>query len=296
MNGTGPLRLPLLANAAFSALSGFVLLFGGDAVARALGPEAPHLYRFLGAGLLGFAGALAASSLKPRPLWVVPVLVADVAWVLATTACLAIWWSAWTRTGVAAISLTNGVVTVLAFQQARGVLEVFSVSGDRDRFEVCVRVSTAAELGRLWPVVSDLGSIADHMPSLASSTLEGDARRGAGAVRTCTDTRGRSWSERCVRWDEDGAFDVRFLADEPSFPFPFTDMIGGWRLLPRDGGCDVEVWWRVVPRQRWLAPLLLPVMAHGAAQSFGEVVASMVARAQGDTQRGAPSRLRAAFC
>jgi hypothetical protein len=291
-----PLRGPLLANAAFSGATGFILALGHARLGAWLGPNVPWVYLVLGMGLLGFAAGLVGLARSPRPVWVAGVLVADVGWVLGTTVVVVASWSAWEATGLAAVLITNAVVAVLVVLQARALLRVFQVPGEADRYEVCVRVGTPVDAERLWAAVADLGGIADHMADLVSSRIEGDASPGEGAVRTCQNRRGQRWSERCIRWDDGAAFDVQFLTDEPGFPFPFSDMVGGWRVAPTPSGSDVEVWWRVVPRHRWLAPLLLPVMAQGAARTFAGVVASMVARAEGRPAQAPPARLQATFC
>jgi hypothetical protein len=291
-----PLRLPLLANALFSAVTGLILALVPAALGELLGPKASTLYVVLGVGLLAFSGGLVWLASRPRPAWVVAVLLADLGWVVGTMAVVGFTWSAWKTAGVVAVATTNAVVMLLVFAQARGILRVFAVPGEPNRYEVCVRVDTPVESRRLWPIVADLGTISEYMADLVSSELEGDAPAGVGAVRTCENRRGQRWSERCVRWREGDSFDVRFLTEDPAFPYPFSDMIGGWRLVPKEAGCAVEVWWHVVPRQRWLAPFLLPLMRQGAARSFEAVVASMVARAEGRAPETARPRLQVAFC
>ncbi|MFW6066960.1 MAG: SRPBCC family protein [Myxococcota bacterium] len=289
------LRRALLANASFSAASGLIMVAAHSVLGNVLGPDVPAVYLLLGLGLLSFATGLAWLAARPRPLWVLGVVAADVGWIVGTTVLLAIFWADFEVAGVLAVAATNGVVALLVVYQLRGLSRTFSVTGEPGRYEICVRVATHLPRERLWPVVADLGRIDQHLQDLRSSRMEGDAAPGEGAVRTCENRRGQRWSERCIEWREGSSFDVRFLTDRPGFPFPFSDMVGGWRLVPTDAGCDVEVWWRVVPTRPWLAPLLLPVMARGASGTFEAVVASMVAQAEGRPAGEAP-QLRAAFC
>jgi hypothetical protein len=294
---TAPLRNPLLANAAFSSATGLALALGANHLGALLGPDVPPVYLVLGLGLLAFAAGLTWLAFRPRPVVVVAVLGADLAWIVATTTVLAVSWPLWEPAGVAAVGLTNAVVGALVLFQGRGLRRVYELPGEPGRFEVCVRVGAPVGVSRLWPVMADLGGISRHMADLVSSAVDGDEAPGEGAVRTCENRRGQRWSERCVRWSEGASFDVRFLTDAPGFPFPFSDMVGGWRLVPKGPACDVEVWWRVVPRRQWLAPVLLPLMAHGASATFAQVVASMVAEASGHPGEVVPvPRLRATFC
>lgn len=79
-------------------------------------------------------------------------------------------------------------------------------------------------------------------------------------------------------------------------------MRGGWRLEPSASGCQVQVWWRVVPRYPWAAAVLLPVMAAGAQRGFADVIARMTLAAKGlplpplSEGVSSPPRLRAAAC
>jgi hypothetical protein len=155
-----------------------------------------------------------------------------------------------------------------------------------------MEVPVGADPDRVFAAVSDLGAIAEHMPSLRGSRLRAGGAPGEGAVRQCEDHRGKRWAERCTRLDRTRReLDLAFLTDEPGFPYPFRTMRGGWKVLERDGGASVQVWWIVTPRVRWLAPLLFPVMVAGVRRDFPPVVRSMA----GEASAGAAAS-GVAFC
>lgn len=298
---TEALRLPLLGNAAFSLATGVAMLLAAPLIAGALGPPIEELYLLLGAGLVLFSVTLCVIALRPAPLIVLAVSLADATWIIATIAALLIWPSAFTPLGFAVVLAVNAVVAVIAWAQLGSILSAFRASDAAPgEYEVCIAAAAPVDAEAFWRVLADLGAIHRYAASLKSSALTVGDRPGPGAVRTCEDLKGQTWSERCDSWDEGKAFSVTFLADEPSFPYPFSKMRGGWRVEPLVSGCRVEVWWRVVPRQAWAAPLLLPVMAAGARASFGDVIARMALAATGAAPEAMPTArlapLRVAAC
>jgi hypothetical protein len=136
----------------------------------------------------------------------------------------------------------------------------------------CILVNVDAHPDAIWRVLSRLSEITNYMPSLLSSELLHGNAPGVGAVRHCVDTAGRSWSEECVEFDlEQRRFVVRFLTAEPGFPLPARHMVGGWEVTPAGDGAVVMVWWELEPKPRWLAPILLPLLAFKADRDFPKI-------------------------
>jgi hypothetical protein len=298
---TGILRLPILANAAFSFATGLFMALASPAVAKWLGPEAGRLYVSLGAGLLVLSIALGVIALRPTPLLVLAITAADLAWVICTTIALAVWNNDFTPLGSALVIGSNAIVSVIAWFQQHSIRRAFRVPGGQPgEFEVCIAADAPAEPSAFWSVLADLGAIRRYMPSLKSSALTLGDKPGPGCVRTCENVKGQVWSEQCDAWEEGKSFSVVFLAEQPGFPYPFSRMRGGWRVEPTDRGCQVQVWWRVVPRHSWAAAALLPLMAASARRGFVEVITRMALAANGIApETVSPSRfhqLRAAAC
>lgn len=295
------LRTPLLLNAVFSMVNGLVLVLASPLVASWLGPRATWIYMVLGGGLLLFAFLLGILAVHPTPLRLLAVTCADVAWVVSTTAALFVWRHDFTSMGWGLVFGINAIVLALAWFQQHSIRNAFHVpSGEQDESQVCIAVNTPVAADAFWRVLADLGAIHRYMPELKLSALTVGERAGVGCVRTCENVRGQVWSEQCEQWDEGKSFTVTFLTDAPGFPFPFSKMRGGWRVVPNATGCRVEVWWRVVPRHPSIASVLLPLMAAGAQRSFGGVIARMAEAAQQrSVSSGTPSvlpRLHAALC
>ena len=298
---TPMLRPALLMNAVFSGANGLLLAVAPAMIASWLGPDLPALYLFVGIGLLLFSVTLVGLAARPTPLAVLAVTGADVGWIISTTAALLVWKREFAPLGYALVLGANAMVWSLAWLQLRSIRHAFQARSDSpDEYHVCIAVDTPVAADEFWRVLADLGSIQRYSPGLKSSALTTDETSGIGCVRTCENTKGKVWSERCDEWEEGKSFSVNFLTDRTGFPFPFSKMRGGWRVAPNAAGCRVEVWWRVVPRHPWAAAVVLPLMAAGALRTFGGVVARMADAAKGPStsieHAGSPSRLRAALC
>lgn len=118
----GPLRLALRANAAFSSTCALLFLFEGSALAPLLGvPSA--LLAATGLGLLGFAAALVASSLRADPARLAREArlhcAADMAWVAGSVPVVAL--GLLSTVGGLALASVSAVVLVFAALQWRGI-------------------------------------------------------------------------------------------------------------------------------------------------------------------------------
>ncbi len=87
-------HLALRANAAFSGVSGGLLILAGSAVAPLVGLESPGLLAGIGAGLLVYAGVLFRVARQPEPARrdVLTFIALDVAWVLGSLLLLLLAW------------------------------------------------------------------------------------------------------------------------------------------------------------------------------------------------------------
>jgi hypothetical protein len=128
MNET-KVRRALLTNAAFSTLTGFILLCFGPAVAELIGRGAPVLYQLIGGGLLAFAGFVFWHATR-HPLNTFAVMLisgADLLWVLGTGIIVPIADSTFNRGGSIAMLAVAGVVLMLAICQWRGIGAIYAV-------------------------------------------------------------------------------------------------------------------------------------------------------------------------
>ena len=69
-------------------------------------------------------------------------------------------------------------------------------------------ITIDADPERVWAVAGDIGNIADWVPALASSTVDGDQR-------SCTTVDGAGLTERIVERDDAERYDVYEITDSP---------------------------------------------------------------------------------
>ncbi|MGJ3243892.1 MAG: SRPBCC family protein [Opitutales bacterium] len=256
------LRTALTGNALFSAATGLLLLAVPHLLAEWLGISAGAWLRLLGLGLIGFALELGyqVTRRRLRPWRALLASAADGIWVLASLVLLLAFPQVLSEPGRLVVAGVAGIVAVMGACQMAGLVHLFR-EGPR-RWRYCVAANTPQSAETLWQQVGDLGNIATYAPFLKNSALADPSDKGpVGAVRTCRDYAGHTWSEACTDFQPGKQYTVRFLTEAPDFPFPVKSMVGGWRLISQDKACRVEVWWVFEPSNALLAPLVLPFMA-----------------------------------
>ena len=117
---TKTLRLALVANAAFSGVTGLSALTFAGRLAETLGPPAWSL-RALGVGLLAFAALVARESISPGRAGTLQIIAADLAWIAAAPIIIATAPTWLTEGGQAALTAVTLVVGVVAGAQWLGL-------------------------------------------------------------------------------------------------------------------------------------------------------------------------------
>ncbi|NDJ62966.1 MAG: SRPBCC family protein [Chloroflexi bacterium] len=281
-----PLKTALLANAAFSSLSGLALVGFSPSIVDVIGTGTPTLYQIIGLGLLGFAGLVAWTATRQpiNPFVAALISGADFLWVLGTFLLIVLASSALQPAGIVTLIVVAGIVLFFGLRQLQGINRMYAVPGTPNTHKLCVAVETPEAADTLWPLIADLASIQTYSPNLTQVILRDDAQPGVDAVRQCTDVNGKTWGEHCQLYDPQARkVEFAFLADEPGFPYPFKTMVGGWEVVPNGNGSIVNIWFEVTPKYGLAHPIILAVMAKDLARSFAEVVARMAAAGRGET-------------
>ncbi|MBK4728452.1 SRPBCC family protein [Oxynema sp. CENA135] len=276
MNYTRPLRTALLANAVFSAVCGLLMLVEPVFVEKLLGIQAGLLLRSLGFGLLLFAVDLVCQATRPRlATWrALYASVADVLWVISSVVGLLLFSDWLSPMGVGVVAIVAGVVLALGCWQIWGIDRAHRAKNPA-LYRHCLIVGTEAPAAALWDAIARMGDIQNYMPSLVSSEILEGKSPGVGVLRRCTDKSGRCWREKCIEFEPGQSLTMRFVAEAPDFPFPASTMLGGWKVMSVGTGSEVMVWWELAPKPRFLAPILLPILAFGADRDFVEVIRLM---------------------
>lgn len=304
MKAVLPLRLALAANAVFSLSSALFMLFWPALLGEWLGIHASLIFQVAGIGLVVFAVELIYQATRRRvATWrALLASAADFSWVAGSVVLLLAFPRLFSPSGSVLVLAVAGAVFVFGVWQlwAAGRAHRTAESGE---YRHCIIVETNAPADTMWRVISRLGEIKNYMPSLKSSVVLDGRMPGVGAVRMCEDYTGKRWSEQCTEFNAGRGFAVRFLSEVPDFPFPAETMRGGWEVIPADDGCQVMVWWELLPKPRVLAPIILPLLAFQVDRDFPKVIKRMAAEALGRTLEtadqaspGAIARLAPNFC
>lgn len=275
-NSSRVLRVFLLGNAAFSLTTGAMLATLSERAGALLAPAvSPTLFAEIGVALLAFGLLTASLGLRRRPNtgWAALISVADFGWVVGSAAVLLFGSAHLSGVGGGVVALVAVIVLGFALGQLLGINRVYAVVGDQPgspAYRLCIEVATLGRPEEIWANLADLGSIARYSPMLAFARLR-DATPGVGAVRECGDHAGRKWAERCLRLDQERReLEIAFLTDEPSFPFPFSILRGGWEVRPAAAGHGalVRVWFEGTPRPRLLTPFIMALLEQQSRRTF----------------------------
>jgi len=296
---SGILRAALSANAMFSAASGILMLLQPNLVASWLGIDALWLLQCIGAGLLLFAADLVHQATRARMASWRALLssLADFGWVGGTVLLLLGFPSIFSPQGTIISLSVAALVLLFGILQLTGIHRLHRTPDGR-LLRHCIVVGVNSSADTMWATIEKIGEISRHMPSLKSSKIRHEAPPGVGCVRECEDRSGKRWAEQCTLLNpQSHRFDVEFLCDEPGFPFPASEMRGGWQVLSESpASCEVMVWWELQTKPRWLAPVILPLLAFQADRDFPRVIRRMAAADSDVGHAQVTSRLIPRFC
>lgn len=286
----GLYRWSLRGNAVFSTLSGLTLAAAPAMLSEWMGiaPGYDWLLRSIGIGLVIFAAVVAWVSMRPvvRPYEAVFIALADFGWVVGTAALLIMAPDAMNGAGKYAAIGVACMVFTFAYLQLLGARRFLrETNPDLGDWRYCISVDVDAGADEAWRIVSDLGGISRYLATLTSSEVRDGAEPGIGAIRTCKNTQGQVWSEKVTNFQPEGrvrSFNVRFLDEEPEFPFPMKALYGGWSVEALGAGARINVWWSATPSVPVLPWMVVVLMSASLEKDFPPLIARMAADAKGE--------------
>jgi Polyketide cyclase / dehydrase and lipid transport len=282
MTSNRPLRIALLSNAIFSAVCGLLMLLWPGSVGNLLGVEVSFVLRLVGLGLLLFAADLIHQVGRSRlATWrVLYASIADGLWVVISLLGLGLFPELFSSLGKVVLLLIAVIVATFGGWQIWGIDRYYRQS-QSSLHRHCLVVRTEAPAAAIWAVIEQMGDIQRYMPSLLKSEILDHHPPGVGAVRHCQDRSGKSWMEECVDFVPGRSLTMRFVTEAADFPFPATTMLGGWQVLAVGEASEVTVWWELAPKPRFLAPILLTLLAVRSDRDFVQVIRRMADAALG---------------
>src|SRR6056297_2633761 len=289
---TTTLRAALATNCVFSALTGFSMLLFPASVADWLGFNATVVLQIVGALLLLFATALlyvAWPSRSPQPIALV-VSFADFAWVVGTAALGVFATDLFSSFGWAVASVVALIVLACGIWQIMGIDVSYRDSSRPGWVRLCIETQMDVPPTAVWAIVSDLEAIADHSPRLVSSRIINVDNENGLFTRECHDTSGECWTESIQLNQQKMHLNAEFDAQKPGFPFPFSEMLGGWQVEQSGHGAAILVWWSMRPRRRAIAFFTVPIMEVFIRTSFRPTLLSIRNAAAGEARDGQGTR------
>jgi hypothetical protein len=284
MRGMKLLSSILISNGLFSFASGCVLIWQSEGVSKQI-IRLPTLgISMVGLGLVLFGLTVlwvgsrqsketqngniqAGVSLKAT----LTISLMDFIWVLSTLPLIAT--DLVTKPlGAISIAVISAIVGLFGLLQVIGLDQQFRQQDGRRR--ICFSYNASSSAEELWSRLARLEEISNFIPDLKSSRLVTGTELEVGTVRECVDVSGQQWMEECVEVG-DMSFTLRFLTEAPNYPYPLTDMTGGWQVRPSATGSMVQVWW--LARGKSVLPdwLLFPLMALKAEVATPTIIASL---------------------
>ena len=251
MNQLTTVRQFLTFNSAFSALNGFILLFGAGLVASTVFNQPAHWapigLRSLGLALLVFAAVLLVLSKKRHlsKIIVNEIVLLDALWVLGSAAVLVFLGHLFTPLGTGVVVIVAVAVAVFAVGQHVGARQISDpmsfaqVRFEKNRLVATVRRKVNASASRVWTVMNDHPAYADVASNIAKvEILSGD---GLGMKRRCADTKGNHWEETCTHYEEGKAFGFHVHTEATDYPYPLSALSGKWSVEAMDEGSEFSI-------------------------------------------------------
>ena len=93
-----------------------------------------------------------------------------------------------------------------------------------------------------------------------------------GAIRHCVDINGKAWSEECIDFKNNHSFEVRFKTEAKDFPFPASQMYGGWEVDGDEKSSIVKVWWEIKPKPQWMSIIIISILYSNADNDFPNII------------------------
>lgn len=270
------LKSALFANFLFSSFSAIIILLNNDFLSKLFGFSSPIFFNFIAAALLIFSAIILFQILLPRTnaMFAFLTTISDFAWVIVTTIALIFYSSQLSLNAHIIVIAINVFVFSFGIFQIIGLDKMFSTGRDGFlRHCIQVEVNVASEL--MWKIIGDIGAIKKYMPSLASSAIINDLPPSVGAIRHCVDMNGKSWSEECIDFKDNHSFEVRFQTEAKDFPFPASQMYGGWEVEGDEKSSIVKVWWEIKPKPKWMSIIIMSILSSNADNDFPKIIHNM---------------------
>ena len=220
------LQKSLKSNAAFSFISGVLLIIIHGKIAQLFEVTNVTVFWVIGIGLVIFAATVYWESIKLRPMQVVTIIAQDLIWVIASVILLVFnpfQISFWGNVTIAGVAL---VVFFFAVAQSSGLSQMDSMNRQGLKKFVFERVIQASKED-VWRVISAVDAYHEVAPNIDQSKIISGS--GKGMTRACSH-RNEQWTETCILWNEGEAYAFEVNTKAPDYPYPLKYLTGHWQV------------------------------------------------------------------
>lgn len=220
------LQKSLRLNAAFSGISGLMLMIFQVSIAQLFGIINKSIFMVIGLALVIFASTIIYEIFKQRPLGVLWIIIQDIIWVIGSATILTFSTFDISKMGNSLIVIVAIVVLFMAVNQAKALAQIDSVGQKGIKHFSFERIVKAPKQA-VWKVISDVANYDKVAPNIDEvKIISGEGR---GMVRSCSHGK-ESWTETCSIWLEEKAYSFEVNTSAPNYPYPFQFLKGTWEV------------------------------------------------------------------
>lgn len=260
MNDMKNLKLALRLNAAFSLITGTILILFSHSAASLFDVTQPAPVLLIGIGLLIFSAAVYAVS-RQSPIYLIYVfviIILDIGWVIGSIVVITHGLFEISTAGHFAIASVAVIVSGFALHQSYALMHIDSTGNTATRKAFQFIRSVNSNRPTVWKVISDLNNYHNIAPNIDETHIV--SGEGKGMVRTCSHG-GNSWSETCTIWEPGQKYSFVIDTAAPNYPYPLKFLQGTWGAQSSGNGkTDIEMLFEFEYKHPLQALLIHPFM------------------------------------
>lgn len=235
------LQLALSLNAAFSMITGIIMILFPQSLATLFAIEITTPFWLIGIGLVLFSTAVYVLS-RQSPIHLIQVFIIillDIGWVIGSIAVIGLGLFSISAAGQLAIAGIGVIVSGFALHQSYALMHVHSTGKTATLKAFQFNREVRSDRDSVWNVISDLNNYHNIAPNIDETHIV--SGEGKGMVRSCSSD-GNSWSETCTVWKPGRKYSFLIDTAAPDYPYPLKYLQGTWAVNPSSNGIvDIEM-------------------------------------------------------
>lgn len=255
------LQLALRLNAAFSMITGIIMVLFPETLATLFDIEITAPFWLIGIGLLLFSTAVYVVSRQSsiHLIQVFIIILLDIGWVIGSIAIIGLGLFGISAGEQLAIAGVGFIVLGFALHQSYALMHIHSTGKTATRKAFQFTRGVHGDRKTVWNVISDLNNYHNIAPNIDETHIV--SGEGEGMVRSCS-SGGNSWSETCTVWEPGQKYSFLIDTAAPDYPYPLKYLQGTWAVNPSSNGMvDIEMLFEFEYKHSLQALFIHPFMA-----------------------------------